>query len=224
MDAIRTEILADADVDSPFGEAEATCVAESAVDEFGIEGLVELGITVDNANPENLFENATSEQVDAIVDITLNCVDFRRFFTEQMTAGAEISDESAKCLADGMLEAEFFRPLVAQGLRGEEAEFGDDPEAAAEVIELVIECLSPEELIQLGGGEEYPAQVVDQYIAGCVQEGGNQEFCQCTIDEFQDRMSVDEFLSAFEGATGAQPPEEFAEVIGACLGHLELGE
>ncbi|MFQ5948315.1 MAG: hypothetical protein ACE5KX_05605 [Acidimicrobiia bacterium] len=72
-------------------------------------------------------------------------------------------------------------------------------------------------LAACGGGEEYPPQVVDEYLSRCLQEGGNQEFCQCTIDEIQDRMSLAEFLTAFKAAPGAQLPEEFHEGIAACL-------
>jgi len=43
------------------------------------------------------------------------------------------------------------------------------------------------------GGFEYPTQIVDAYVEGCSVDG-SEEFCSCTIDEFQLRMSLQDFL------------------------------
>ena len=152
VDAIRDEILEDEDPESPFGEAEATCVGEGAVDRLGVEGLLELGITVENADPGNAFEGATDEQIDAVIDVTLDCVDFRQVFIDSITADSDISSESADCLGDALGTKEFLAPIVEAGFRGEDTEFGDDPEAAEAVFEAIVECLSAEELANLGGG------------------------------------------------------------------------
>lgn len=152
VDAIRDEILDDEDPDSPFGEAEATCVGEGAVGRLGVDGLLELGITVEDADPGNAFEGATDEQIDAVIDVTLDCVDFRQVFVDSITAEADISSESADCLGDALGTKEFLAPIVAAGFRGESTEFGDDPEAAQQVFEAIVDCLSAEELANLGSG------------------------------------------------------------------------
>lgn len=152
VDAIRDEILEDEDPDSPFGQTEATCVGEGAVDEFGVEGLLELGITTENASPGNAFEGATDSQIDKVIDVTLDCVDFRQVFVDSITADADISSESAGCLGDALGTKEFLTPIIGAGFRGESTDFGDDPATAAAVFEAIVDCLSAQELADLGGG------------------------------------------------------------------------
>lgn len=43
-------------------------------------------------------------------------------------------------------------------------------------------------------GEQYPAEFVSAYMEGCTTESST-EFCRCTIDAFQDRMTLAEFLA-----------------------------
>ena len=144
-DAIRDSILEDPDPDSPFGEAEATCVGDNAVREFGVDGLLELGITVDNADPGDAFDGATDEQVDGVIDVTLECVDFADVFVE--AAAGDISQESAQCLGDGLERENLIRPLVRAGF--DDSEFGDDPDTAQAFFALFVDCLSAEELAGL---------------------------------------------------------------------------
>ena len=147
-DAIRDAILEDPDPDSPFGTEEATCVGDGAIKEFGLEGLLELGITVDNADPGDAFDGATDEQVEKVVDVTLGCVDFTKAFVD--AAAGDISQESAECLGDGLEDGGLLRPLVKAGFTDEEFDITDDPESAAAFFELILGCLSAEELVSLG--------------------------------------------------------------------------
>lgn len=147
-DAIRDSILEDNDPDSPFGTEEATCVGDEAVREFGVDGLLELGITVDNADPGDAFDGATDDQIDKVIDVTLECVDFAKAFVD--AAAGDISQESAQCLGDGLESQGLLRPLVRAGFEDAEFEFGDDPEVAEEFFTLIVDCLSAEELIDLG--------------------------------------------------------------------------
>lgn len=149
-DAIRDEILADSDPDSPFGEAEAKCVGDEAVRELGTDGLLEIGINAENADPGDAFETATPEQIDTIIDVTLGCVDFRQVLVDSITADSNISDESAGCLADALGADEFLRPAVAAGFTGDDVEFGDDPELTQALFAAITDCLTAEELVELG--------------------------------------------------------------------------
>lgn len=45
----------------------------------------------------------------------------------------------------------------------------------------------------LGTGESYPAEMVEAYMDGCRPEGG-EELCRCTIDQYQARLSLEEFI------------------------------
>ncbi|MEE8332134.1 MAG: hypothetical protein V3R84_10225, partial [Acidimicrobiia bacterium] len=75
-DAIRDSILEDPDPDTPFGTEEATCVGDGVVNAFGVQGLLEFGITIENPDPGDSFDGATDEQIDKMIDVTLDCVDF----------------------------------------------------------------------------------------------------------------------------------------------------
>lgn len=149
-DAIRDSILDDPDPDSPFGTEEATCVGDEAVRAFGVSGLLELGITVDNADPGDAFDGATDEQIDKIIDVTLGCVDFAQAFVD--AAAGDISQESAQCLGDGLEREGLLRPLVKAGFQNEEFDITTDPDSAEKFFGLIVDCLSAEELSLLGGG------------------------------------------------------------------------
>jgi len=161
-DAIRDEILVNQDLDTPFGEAEAQCVGDGAVRELGTDGLLEIGISAENADPGDAFDTATPEQIDTIIDVTLDCVDFRQVLVEAITADSNISDESAGCLADALGGDEFLRPAVATGLTGDEAEFGNDPGLTETLLAAVTDCLSAEELIELGDSWESAEQCMSR--------------------------------------------------------------
>lgn len=149
-DAIRDSILEDPDPESPFGTEEATCVGDGAVRAFGVDGLLELGITVDNADPGDAFDGATDEQIDKVIDVTLECVDIAQAFVD--AAAGDISQESARCLGDGLETEGLLRPLVKAGFQGEEFDITADPDAAERFFGLIVDCLSAEELISLGNG------------------------------------------------------------------------
>lgn len=64
------------------------------------------------------------------------------------------------------------------------------------------------------GGEEYPASFVESYMDGCTSEA-TQEQCQCTIDAFQERYTLDEFLG-FVAAEDATTDPRVEEIIALC--------
>lgn len=70
------------------------------------------------------------------------------------------------------------------------------------------------------GGERYPQAVVDAYMDGCTASG-DPAFCRCTIEEFQNRLTLDEFL-ALEGGDVAEQ-EVVLAVTEACLGSITVG-
>jgi predicted metalloprotease len=71
------------------------------------------------------------------------------------------------------------------------------------------------------GGEQYPQGIVDAYMDGCT-ESGDRSFCLCTIDEFQKRLTLDEFL-ALEAGGDLSAQEVVLEVTQACLGSVTAG-
>ena len=59
----------------------------------------------------------------------------------------------------------------------------------------------------------FPPEVVDEYMSGCVPEAG-EEACRCTIEEFQKRLTLDEFLALADADIDADPVVQ--EVIDFC--------
>jgi len=149
-DAIRDGILEDngSSEANPFGVEEATCIGNRAVDEIGLEGLLEIGITVENANPDDAFADASDEQLDRVIDVTLDCIDFRQLLVDTFLADGEISEDSANCLGDALDRPEILRPMAFAGFRG--TDFGEEPEVLELVFGAIVECLSGEELALLG--------------------------------------------------------------------------
>jgi predicted metalloprotease len=60
----------------------------------------------------------------------------------------------------------------------------------------------------------YPEAFVAEYMEGCTEEG-SEVFCQCSIDEFERRMSLTDFLSLEEEELLSHPIS--SEVIRICL-------
>ena len=64
-------------------------------------------------------------------------------------------------------------------------------------------------------GFDYPTQIVEAYVEGCGVDG-TEEFCRCTIDEFQLRMPLQDFLDLDEDPNIDSDPV-VAEIIDICL-------
>ncbi|MDX1691175.1 MAG: neutral zinc metallopeptidase [Acidimicrobiia bacterium] len=65
-------------------------------------------------------------------------------------------------------------------------------------------------------GERYPDAVREAYLLGCTEEAG-EDLCVCTIEEFEDRLSLVEFLELDESAP------IIAEVSSACEAGVATG-
>ncbi len=149
-DAIFDQMMADTDPDNPFGETESRCFADGVVRDIGVADLAELGMTAESieAGTEPADVDLSDEQVDIMTDLMLDCVDFRSAFIDEFTKEG-VSDESAECLADGF-DDDFIRALAKAELSGEDADPTEDPAQAEKFFNLVTDCLSFEELTELG--------------------------------------------------------------------------
>lgn len=117
---------------------QASCIASEISDE-GLRATVESGFI---SEPEDDFGLVEEEVLGAFQ----SCVDIRELLYQQLVLEG-LSEESARCVADGMPDG-----LVEMMLGGPEFE---DDEAALEFIgELVAlqnRCLTPEEIESMGG-------------------------------------------------------------------------
>ena len=67
----------------------------------------------------------------------------------KVSSGTEISAESARCLADVMLASDEFRNATAESLVSSTDPF-DDPALVAALLPAMLECITAEELADLG--------------------------------------------------------------------------
>jgi predicted metalloprotease len=66
--------------------------------------------------------------------------------------------------------------------------------------------------------EPYPIRIVEEYVDGCTTEASEAQ-CRCTIDEFQRRLALDEFLELIDSDLDANPVVQ--DVIEICLGQTD---
>ena len=62
-----------------------------------------------------------------------------------------------------------------------------------------------------GGGEDYPPEVVDQFLASCTAGGTPESVCQCALDEFEAKYSVEEFQEEAQKLAAGDASEEFTQ-------------
>jgi len=96
---------------------------------------------------------------------------------------------------------------------------GDTSDLIAAFDAIAPEQLPP--LTTLPPASEFSADIVAGYMEGCTSEQ-SEAFCQCTLDEIQQRFSEAEFI-AFAIEARDDPPPEFIEIAFACLGEADLG-
>jgi hypothetical protein len=81
-------------------------------------------------------------------------------------------------------------------------------------------------VVGAGCGDEDPTRGFSEevragYMEGCLQSG-NRSFCDCTLEEFEQTFSQAEFERLALGFAGDEPPpQEFLDVITACLEQIE---
>jgi hypothetical protein len=138
-----------ANPDAPIGEEETVCIAGGMVEEFGADRILE---TVEAGRTfEDFIADASADERRAVVDLTLGCVDLAAMMGGEFT-GSGVSDSSARCLSERMLAGDAFRELIAEGLAtGNFEPSGEAGEALLEeLLPAFLECLTPEELANLG--------------------------------------------------------------------------
>jgi len=77
----------------------------------------------------------------------IDCVDFGGLLTTEFAA--DVSQEAAQCLSDAFVDNEV-RNALAKSFDSDAADPFDDDTVMAELVPAMLDCLSAEELIQLG--------------------------------------------------------------------------
>ena len=152
-DVIASGIAEEPDAGDPFSEPEAAqCFSEGLVKNLGVARLAEIGITADSASPEEAFAAMTDGEISDMADLALGCVDIETAMAGQFAADG-ISDDSARCMAKGFGETDFYRLAIIAGMTGDESyDPSEDPEFLGMMISIATDCLTADELSIIMGG------------------------------------------------------------------------
>ena len=153
-DAIAGQLTQD-DESLPVPQAEAQCFGERTVNEMGSDRLAALGLDLAaveaGTSPSDVDLN--DNDTDTLLDAFIGCIDFGDVFTESLLEGADggVSEDSARCIAEG-IDDDTIRKAAQAGITGEELSPETDAELLSDILKLMSDCLSPEELLSVTGG------------------------------------------------------------------------
>ena len=101
------------------------------VGEVGEDRLAELGVSADNVNGGQEFDDIdfSDEEIETAGNIMLDCVDIRALMVQGMVESGATQDQ-AECIADAIPE-ETFRSLLVASLTGTEDVSGPEFDEAA---------------------------------------------------------------------------------------------
>lgn len=148
VDDLTQEILegSSSDSDLPLTDEQAACFATGLIDDFGAERMVDAL----QLEFEEFMANASLDERMTVVDTMLECMDFSEMMATEF--GSQMSAESAECVADAFVESQAFRVALANSFGDSTDDPFEDPAVMEEVLPAMLECLSAEELMNLGDG------------------------------------------------------------------------
>lgn len=134
-----------------FDDETTACIAQGVVDEFGEDGLAELGVTPENPDLGGGSVFATQDTARRAVDVGMGCIDVSAAINDFLPADVSLLDETVDCLAE-QLQSDTFRDLFAELISegGDPADILNSTAAQIPIATLLVGCLSPEEFLQLG--------------------------------------------------------------------------
>jgi hypothetical protein len=199
-DALAADLIADPD--NPMtSDADASCVAEAIVAEYGTDRLGDLGIAPGALPDMGEFGPSMSDaEQNAFVDIYFDCVDIKEAMAAGMSEGSEgvFGQAEAECVMDT-----FDDDTLRQGLLSELD--GTDWEPPAEqYVAGFKECV------------DLPAMIKESMLA----QGLPEAAAQCIADGLDDTM-VDSLFASMIGEEDAGDPGEmpaFMELVMTCMG------
>jgi hypothetical protein len=128
-------------------DPEVECFATGIIGLFGAERIT----AALDLEFSAFMATATAGERRAVVDTMLDCVDLGAGLARELGAEGTISAESARCLADTMLASDAFRDATAESFVSETDPF-DDPALVSALLPAMLECLTAEDLGNLGTG------------------------------------------------------------------------
>jgi hypothetical protein len=149
LDAITANALANPD--RRIDDDAAACIAQQIVEEFGVDGLAELGVTPEDPDLGAGSVFATPDASRQVVDIGMQCIDVPAAIVSFLPTDVILLDETVDCLAD-QLQTDAFRDLFADlVVTGDDpADILDYSAAQLPIAALVVSCLTPEQILEFG--------------------------------------------------------------------------
>jgi hypothetical protein len=136
--------------DAPLAAQDAQCFGDRIVSEMGASRLVSLGLSAtdigEGASPSDV--ELSDADVVTMASVMTECIDFKAVFVDEFK-NQGISDDSATCIADG-LDDDFVMAMATSAFRGDAEDPFDDAEFGETIFALITQCMSFEELQQLG--------------------------------------------------------------------------
>lgn len=156
-DQIAAELVTEGETDLPIDEASAQCLGNQIVATFGVARLQELDAAAGGEGDiEAALEQMTPEEQAALMDLILNgadgqapCVDVQALIVDGLTQSG-LSAGSAECVAEALTEGTVLQNLLGSLVAGSEGEGEMDPEVMTQLLTVLMTCLTPEELAEMG--------------------------------------------------------------------------
>ncbi len=131
-----------------FDDQSIACFAGGLVDKLGAATIA--------ANVDKEFDafmaSLDQSQRRTVVDVLFDCVDVGQALVGQMSGdGTGLSEASTRCVLDGMIASDAFRDAVAESFVSGDSSFETDA-VMTSVLPIFFQCLTPEELANLGNG------------------------------------------------------------------------
>ena len=157
-DQIAADLLAGGggDMGLPIDQASAQCLGSQVVATFGVARLQELDAAAGGSGDlGSALELMTPEEQSRLVGVILTgadgqapCIDVQGFLVDTLTESG-LSAGSAECVADAFTQGTVLQDLLGAAL-GAGAEGEMDPEVATQLMTVMMGCLTPEELANMG--------------------------------------------------------------------------
>mgnify|MGYP001827457022 CR=1 FL=1 len=149
VEAITGNALANPD--RRFDDGAIACIAQRIVDEFGVDELAELGVTLENPDLEGGSVFATPEAGRRVVDIGMDCIDVRAALVSFLPTDVSLLEETVECVAD-QLQTDTFRDLFADLVvaGADPADIVDHAAAQLPITSLLVSCLTPAQILEFG--------------------------------------------------------------------------
>jgi hypothetical protein len=62
-----------------------------------------------------------------------------------------------------------------------------------------------------GGGQDYPSELVERFLAACTEGGATRQTCECAFNKFKNKYSRAALVEEMRKLTTGKPASEFVD-------------